>query len=124
MSYMKNLAPQIFRKRVFIEGFYTVEISKDFIKDLLYQLGQTLEMTPLTEPIIFSPDESNYPYHGIGGYMAWVESGISIYTWKEYKFFTVDVYSCKDFKTDTLINFIRDKFKCVKLVYEEYKYSE
>ncbi|HEW93926.1 hypothetical protein DRN87_00900 [Candidatus Geothermarchaeota archaeon] len=120
---MKNLAPHIFRKRVFIEGFYTIEISKKFIEELLYQLSKTLEMNPLTEPILFSPDESNYPYHGIGGYMAWVESGVSIYTWKEYNFFTIDIYSCKDFKINSLIDFVRNKLKCTKLVYEEYKYS-
>lgn len=120
---MRNLAPHIFRKRVFIEGFYNVNVNATLIKEILTELCKILKMTPLTEPLIFScTGRGSGKHHGIGGYMAWVESGVSIYTWEKYNFFTVDIYSCKDFKVEDAVNFIKDKLKSRDLEYEEFRY--
>ncbi len=124
MSVLKNLLPQVKRRRVFIEGFYNVEVDRPLIERFFNELAETLSMVPITEPIIFSPDFRNHPIHkGLAGYMGWVESGVSLYTWREFKFFTVDIYTCKDFDLDRALKVI-DKFLIPSvIVYEEFRYD-
>jgi S-adenosylmethionine decarboxylase len=120
---LKNLLPQIFRKRLIIEGFYEANINKEFIKKFLKDLSDFLKMNVITEPLIFSPEEKSDVHKGLGGFMAWVESGVALYTWSIYKFFTLDIYSCKDFNLEETVTFIKKYLKASKLVYEEIKYS-
>ncbi len=123
---MKNIAPNIFRKRLFIEGYYGEDITLDdrFIEELLIDITNIAGMTPIIKPIIFSPSgKGSRIHHGIGGYLAWVESGISIYTWTDHRFFTIDIYTCKELSWKRIISFIQNKLKCKKLVYEEFRYE-
>jgi S-adenosylmethionine decarboxylase len=60
-------------------------------------------MTPIAELLIFSPDQVSKLHHGIGGFQAWAESGCSLYTWREQKLFTLELYSCKPFRVDDCI---------------------
>jgi S-adenosylmethionine decarboxylase len=116
--------PQIIRKRLIIEGFYRVEITHEFIKKFLKELSNLLEMTIILEPIIFSPNNKAHSIHsGLAGFMAWVESGVSFYTWSNYKFFTLDVYTCKDFEVKKAVKFIEEALNSPKLVYEEFHYE-
>ncbi|MBS7611494.1 S-adenosylmethionine decarboxylase [Candidatus Bathyarchaeota archaeon] len=121
---MKNLLPQVKRRRVFIEGFYNVEVDRSLIERFFNELAETLSMVPITKPMIFSPDSRKHPIHkGLAGYMGWVESGVSLYTWREFKFFTVDIYTCKDFDLDRALKVI-DKFLIPSsIVTEEFRYE-
>ncbi|MBS7656257.1 S-adenosylmethionine decarboxylase [Candidatus Bathyarchaeota archaeon] len=120
---MKNLLPQVFRKRLIIEGFYEGFINEDFIKKILKELSSFLKMNVIAEPLIFSPGEKSDVHKGLGGFMAWVESGVTLYTWSIYKFFTLDIYSCKDFNVEEVVNFIKNRLKAQQLIYEEVKYT-
>jgi S-adenosylmethionine decarboxylase len=120
---LKNLLPQVFRKRLIIEGFHEADVNEDFIKKFLKELSNFLKMTIIAEPLIFSPGEKSDVHEGLGGFMAWVESGVTLYTWSIYKFFTLDVYSCKDFNVEETVAFIKKYLKASQLVYEEVKYS-
>ena len=121
---MKNLLPEVFRKRLIIEGFYKNEMNPRVIKSLFHKLSSALSMTPITEPLIFSPTgKGKGLHHGLAGYMAWVESGVSIYTWEDKHFFTIDIYTCKDFDNDVAVEIVRTHLKTDKLVYEEFRYE-
>lgn len=122
---MKNLLPQITRKRLIIEGFYEVKITQEFIKKFLKDLSDLLGMNIIVEPIIFSPNKIHSSIHtGLAGFMAWVESGVSFYTWSNYKFFTLDIYTCKDFEVEKAVEFIKKALNSPKLVYEEFHYDK
>lgn len=120
---MKNLLPQIVRKRLIIEGFYNVDVNEEFIKKFLNELCNFLKMNVIIEPLTFSPGEKSKTHRGLGGFMAWVESGVTLYTWSIYKFFTLDIYSCKDFDVGKTVNFIKKHLEASQIVYEEVKYS-
>ncbi|MBS7658866.1 MAG: S-adenosylmethionine decarboxylase [Candidatus Bathyarchaeia archaeon] len=120
---MKNLLPQVFRKRLIIEGFYEVNINEEFIKKFLNELCGFLKMNVIVGPLIFSPNEKSEVHKGLGGFMAWVESGVTLYTWNIYKFFTLDIYSCKDFNVENVVNFVKNILKVSQFVYEEVKYA-
>lgn len=116
--------PQITRKRLIIEGFYRIEITHEFIKKFLKELSDFLGMMIILEPVIFSPNvKTNSIHSGLAGFMAWVESGVSFYTWSNYKFFTLDIYTCKDFEIKKAIRFVKEALDSPKLVYEEFHYE-
>lgn len=121
---MKNLKPEIFRKRIIVEGLYDIEVSEEFVKSFLIDLSRTLHMDIVVGPIVFSPDRYSKLHHGVGGYLAWVGSGVSIYTWRDHKFFTLDVYSCIDFDIDTLLSFVSSKLRCSEIVWCEVRYED
>ncbi|MCS7113393.1 MAG: S-adenosylmethionine decarboxylase [Nitrososphaerota archaeon] len=120
---MKNLKPEIFRKRVIIEGFYDVEMNEGFVRSFLVDLSRTLGMDIIVGPIVFSPDRYSKLHHGVGGYLAWVGSGVSIYTWRDHKFFTLDVYSCIDLGTAKLVSYVSSKLRCSEIVWCEVSYE-
>lgn len=122
---MKNLEPQIYRKRLTIEAKYTGDILAGNITSFLIDFAKFLEMTPLSEPFIFSPNNTDHSiHHGVAGFMAWVESGCSIYTWKKFSFLTVEVYTCKQFDTDKAVDFVKEYFKCIEIVAGDLPYDK
>lgn len=117
---MRNLEPKIIRKRLIVEGRYTIKISEDIIKEFLIKLTENIGMKKLIEPIVFTPNKTKHPvHHGIAGFIGWVESGGSVYTWDKFNFFTVDLYTCKDFSATDAVNFIKKFFKTTEIEYQE-----
>jgi len=115
---MKNIEPQIFRKRLIVEGRYTIGMDENAIKDFLKKLSERAGMTPLFEPIIFSP--KGHPlHHGIAGFLGWVESGCAVYTWEKFSFFAIEIFTCKDFSTADVLKFIKEFFLAGEMEYEE-----
>ncbi|MEY4517544.1 MAG: hypothetical protein RLZZ499_143, partial [Cyanobacteriota bacterium] len=52
---IKNLAPDIFRQRLLLEGFYTIDISEESLEKYLLTVAQHLELRTYGKPIIFAP---------------------------------------------------------------------
>ncbi len=57
-----------------------------------------------TRPYVFRTPE------GLSGWVPIAESGISVHTLTESRFVSIDVYSCKEFDTETIIAFTRHFF--------------
>ena len=53
---MKDLAPDILRQKLLIEGFYKLDIDKKTIKDYFNKITNSLKLKMYGEPIIFSPN--------------------------------------------------------------------
>lgn len=114
---MKNLEPKIYRKRLTIEAHYSIKIDEKVIRNFLKGFASFINMTSLNEPLIFSPNKLNHPlHHGIAGFMAWVESGCSIYSWENFNFLTVEIYTCKKFDSKKAISYVKRYFKCKEIV--------
>ena len=117
---MKNLEPKIFRQRLIIEGKYTIKITEDVIRKYLVELAKSIQMKMLIEPIIFTPNNANHPlHHGIAGFVGWVESGSSVYTWDRFSFFTVEIYTCKKFSVLDAVKFTKEFFKTSEIEHQE-----
>lgn len=52
---MDNLALDIFRQRLLIEGFYTIEVNEVVINNYFKNIAETLNLKMYGEPVIFSP---------------------------------------------------------------------
>lgn len=111
-----TICPEIFRQRAIIEGLFGVEeISEETVRQVLGIMTETLGMTPIADLLIFSPDHVSDLHHGIGGFQAWAESGCSLYTWREQRLFTLELYSCKPFAVNDCIEKLRETLRVVTI---------
>ena len=109
---MKNLAPDIYRQRILIEGCYTIDIDSNTIEKYLNEIAKHLNLRTYGQPIIFSPVDKGKPENqGFDAFIPLIDSGISIYIWSSQKFFSVVLYSCKKFNNQSAVDFSTDYFQ-------------
>ena len=109
---MKNIAPEIFRQRLLIEGYYTIDVEEQDVERYLLEIAAHLDLRTYGDPIIFSPAagmgrEENA---GFDAFVPLIDSGISLYVWSKAQFFSVVIYTCKGFDEQTAIDFTRNFF--------------
>ncbi len=109
---IKNLAPNIFRQRLLIEGFYTIDVSRESLEKYLLNVAERLELRTYGKPIIFAPASGTGKEENAGydAFVPLIDSGISAYFWSSAKFFSIVIYTCKGFDEQAAINFTREYF--------------
>lgn len=109
---MKDLAPEITRQRLLVEGLYTAEITREKVEKYLSGLAAHLGLRVYGKPIIHTPagigkDENE----GFDAFIPLIDSGISLYVWSVSRFFAVVIFTCKAFSQEEAIMFTRNYFK-------------
>ena len=113
---MRDLAPDIHRQRLVVEGRVTSAISADDIVRYLKGLGVVTDMRVLTEPVTHRS-----PLYGWAGWVHWETSGAHFYAWDApHQFFSVDVYTCKAFDPDAVTAFTAEFFGATETVSHGY----
>ncbi len=105
---MRDLAPDIYRQRMIIEGRVVVsEVAAKEVIEILDKLCDDLQMEKLTGPTASYCEE-----YGWCGWMHWKTSGVHMYVWNEKRsnFFSIDIYTCKPFSCETAINTVKKYF--------------
>ena len=116
---MKNIAPKVFRQRLLIEGFFNRTVNETTIKDFFEGIVKELNTKMYGEPIIFSPaGEGKEENQGYDAFVPLIDSGISVYIWSNAKFFSIIVYTCKEFSEKTAVDFTKAFFKAKEVVWE------
>ena len=101
-----DLAPDILRQRLVIEGVPARPVDEAQIGHYLSALSHEVDMVELLEPVTHRSD-----LYGWAGWIHWETSGAHFYAWERPRlFFSVDVYTCKAFDVDTAVSFTRDFF--------------
>ena len=105
----KDLAPMITRRRLVIEGLINNNLTNSIIVDYMNNLSNVMNMTIVTNP------KTNYVNeYGWSAYMSWKESGMHVYSWTANSdrpaFISIDIYTCKDFDIQTVLDFTRKRF--------------
>lgn len=109
---LKDLAPEIYRQRLVVEGYPSTPISDQQIKNYLSRLSDICEMTTLIEPVTHMS-----PLYGWAG---WIHSGVHFYAWDQPRlFFSVDIYTCKEFSAKKVVDFTKDYFSASEVVFKE-----
>lgn len=112
---MKDLAPSICRQRLIIEGYPAKSISDADIKAYLSELSKVTEMIELTTPVTHQSDR-----YGWAGWIHWETSGAHFYAWDDpLLFFSVDIYTCKEFDVEKTVNFTKKYFNASEVAYRE-----
>ena len=116
MTDYTDLAPAILRQRLVIEGYPSFPITAEHIKDYLKKLSDVTEMVTLIEPVTHCSD-----LYGWAGWIHWETSGAHFYAWERpLLFFSVDVYTCKAFDPQKVVDFTQEYFKTTKVTFKEF----
>lgn len=116
---MKNLCKQIFRKRLIIEAKYEINMNDIIIEDYIKKLSKNIWMTIILWPIVKDLAWEINSIHKWYEWIAiWAESWISLYTWNNFNFMTLDIYSCKDFNVNEILNFTKIFFELSEIEYK------
>jgi hypothetical protein len=113
---VRDLAPEICRQRLVVEGLCTTPIDDQSISEYLNQLSKVIDMVALIEPVTHRS-----PQFGWAGWIHWETSGAHFYAWEAPRlFFSVDVYTCKPFSVTAVVDFTREWFHTTALVFKEF----
>lgn len=109
---MRNIAPDIYRQRLLIEGYYNIDVSPDTVARFLYGVAQHLNLRTYGEPVIHSPDGKGREVNqGFDAFIPLVDSGISLYIWSHARFFSAIIYSCRAFEASRAVAFAESFFE-------------
>lgn len=109
---MVDLAPEIYRQRLVVEGLVDRPIERHEIVEYLSQLSKVLDMITVLEPVTHESD-----LYGWAGWIHWETSGAHFYAWDRPRlFFSVDMYTCKWFSNEEAVEFTRDFFNARQVV--------
>jgi hypothetical protein len=108
---MRDLAPDIVRQRILIEGYYTVTIDEDVIRGFFAHLTERLQLRTYDVPVIFAPGgEGRGDNAGYDAFVPLIDSGISLYVWTGPKFLSTVAFTCKAFDADAAVDATRGFF--------------
>jgi S-adenosylmethionine decarboxylase len=109
---MPDLAPDICRQRLVIEGTCDTPISETDIRDYLVGLSEVCAMHILLDPVTHRSDR-----FGWAGWVHWEGSGAHVYAWdRPVLFFSVDVYTCKLFDVEHAVDYTDRFFSARRIV--------
>ncbi len=98
------------------EGSYEALASIENVTQFLDTLPKEINMTKIMPPYVFKYDGGDKPEDwGISGFVIIAESHISIHTFPEKGYFSIDIFSCNDFDFDKAIEIIKSFFLTDKL---------
>ena len=113
---LTDLAPEIHRQRLVIEGVPAQPIDDGAIVDYLRGLSEVCGMITLIDPVTHRSDK-----FGWAGWIHWETSGAHFYAWETPRlFFSVDIYTCKAFSAARAVKFTRDFFAATKVSHREF----
>lgn len=95
---MKNIAPDIFRKRMLIEGYYNIDVTEETIKKFFSFITSHLALRTYGAPIVHATSGMGKEINqGYDAFVPLIDSGIYIGVWANKKFLSMVIYTCKDF---------------------------
>ena len=113
---MLDLAPDIYRQRLVVEGLCDEPITEDQIKTYLTELSVVIDMTALMEPVCHES-----PLYGWAGWIHWETSGAHFYAWDTPRlFFSVDIYACKPFDAQSAVDLTQKFFDSRSVQFKEF----
>jgi S-adenosylmethionine decarboxylase len=105
---MRDLAPDITRQRLLIEGHFTTAVDRDAVERYLLGLARHLDLTTYGTPVVHSPAGEGKPENqGFDAFIPLIDSGISLYVWSARRFFAVVLFTCKRFDVERALEFTR-----------------
>jgi S-adenosylmethionine decarboxylase len=108
---LTTIAPEVFRKRLLIEGYFGVEVTAQTVQDYFSEITTRLNLRTYGEPIVHKTGGAGKDVNeGFDGFVPLIDSGIYISVWVNPRFLSTIVYTCADFAEDRAINIVKDFF--------------
>jgi S-adenosylmethionine decarboxylase len=80
------------------------------VEQVLNAYPDAIGMTKIGGPYMFEYQAPDPAYSGVSGLVVIAESHIALHTFPELDYFTMDIFSCKNFDHEIAIAYIRDAF--------------
>jgi S-adenosylmethionine decarboxylase len=80
------------------------------VEQVLNAYPDAIGMTKIGGPYMFEYQAPDPAYSGVSGLVVIAESHIALHTFPELDYFTMDIFSCKNFDHEKAIEYIRDAF--------------
>ena len=95
----RRLAPEIFRKRLLVEGFFArPDVGAETIVEYLRQITSQLGLRTYAEPIVHQTGgEGKDANQGFDAFVPLIDSGIYVCIWSRPKFLSIILYTCAEF---------------------------
>jgi len=85
------------------------------IKNFLNRVPYIIETKKLGEPVVVHSQHENKRESGISGFVIILDSHVSIHTYPEKRYASIDIYSCKEFDIDKVIEYVKEFFETEKI---------
>ncbi len=96
---MDDLAPEIYRQRLLVEGRYRAPLDAAGVEVFLRGLAAALGLRPYGPAVVHSPGGRGQAINqGFDAFLPLVDSGIAAYFWSGPAFFSMVIYSCAPFQ--------------------------
>lgn len=109
---LTTIAPEIFRKRLLVEGYFRVEVTEETIRTFFADVTRGLGLRTYGDPIVHrTTGEGREVNEGLDGFVPLVDSGIYIGVWLNPRFLSTIIYTCGPFDEDRATTLVRDFFQ-------------
>lgn len=109
---LTTIAPEIFRKRLIVEGYFGAEMGEEPIRDYFTGVTSALGLRTYGPPIIHrTGGQGKQINEGYDGFVPLVDSGIYLAAWVNPRFLSTIIYTCGEFDADRAVRFVRDCFR-------------
>jgi hypothetical protein len=109
---LTDIVPDIFRKRLLVEGYFTVEVSAETLLKYFSQITTELGLRTYGDPIIHETHGAGKNVNeGFDGFVPLVDSGIYIGVWMNPRFLSTIIYTCGEFNSETAVKAVKDFFQ-------------
>jgi S-adenosylmethionine decarboxylase len=99
------IAPDIFRKRLLIEGYFTREIVAATLEEFFRYITRQLSLRTYADPIIHTTGGAGKQENeGYDAFVPLIDSGIYIAVWSTKKFLSIVMYTCKEFDEQAAVD--------------------
>jgi len=109
---LTNIAPDIFRKRLLIEGYFRSDMADKVLRDYFQHITGELGLRTYGDPIIHKTSSQGKDLNeGYDAFVPLIDSGIYIAAWVKPRFLSTIIYTCGEFDEDRAVTTVRDFFK-------------
>jgi hypothetical protein len=112
---MKDLAPDIVRQRLLIEGLYAKDIDQAVVESYLIEVAAHLGLRTYGRPTVHAPGDGKAENQGFDAFIPLIDSGISLYVWTQKRFLAAVLFACKRFDVNEALRFTRNFFATTEL---------
>ena len=95
----RRLAPEIFRKRCLIEGFFArPEVGSQTLIEYLAHVTGALGLRMYADPIVHQTSgQGKEANEGYDAFVPLIDSGIYVCIWSRPRFLSIIIYTCAEF---------------------------
>jgi hypothetical protein len=109
---LTTIAPEIFRKRIIIEGYFRKEVVRETVREYFDHITHGLELRTYSDPIIHATSGLGKDVNqGFDGFVPLVDSGIYVAVWVNPRFMSTIIYTCGQFDEERAVSLVRDFFQ-------------